>query len=43
MQMSSEYKNLLVSFLRIVKYEGFRGLFKGIIPPLVNNVPNVAM
>lgn len=43
MQRNPLYKNILFSFTHITKNEGFLGLYKGLIPPLINNIPNVAM
>jgi len=43
MQRNPLYKNIIFSFFQIVKNEGVLGLYKGIVPPLINNIPNVAM
>ena len=37
------YKNALYSTIKIIKEEKIRGLFKGIIPPVVNQFPMNAM
>ena len=39
----STYKSAFQSLRYIIKNEKFIGLYKGIIPPLINNVPNSAM
>jgi solute carrier family 25 carnitine/acylcarnitine transporter 20/29 len=40
---SDEYKTMTSSFVKIYKEERFKGLFKGLVPPLLNNLPINAM
>jgi solute carrier family 25 carnitine/acylcarnitine transporter 20/29 len=40
---SKEYANTLASMSKIVKEEKLRGLFKGVVPPMLNQFPINAM
>jgi len=37
------YKNTFLALIHIFKNERFLGLFKGLIPPIINQFPNSAM